>query len=180
MLRTTNASTSTPVSLLLNCLLWLSLTFTTIVLHLTASSLNTRLPIRDTRQKFFTLCLFYFTVHRSRKNLRNPSTFTYIITSVASSRVAQPLIGKRALTAVPVKFLCFIMFRSRSAISIAPNRFDLRCAEIAPVAICDFNYARMQIEMYEPGYSSVCNVQSSDLSFAALRLKNCDLCVNAP
>ena len=60
------------------------------------------------------------------------------------------------------KFVCFIMFRSRSAISTTRNfvqscasarvRFDLRYAEIALGAICDFNYALMQIEMYEPGY----------------------------
>ena len=31
-------------------------------------------------------------------------------------------------------------------------RFDLRYAEIGQGAICDFDYARMQIEMYEPGY----------------------------
>ena len=67
------------------------------------------------------------------------------------------------------KFVCFIMFRSRSAISTTRNfvqscvcahvRFDLRHAEIALGAICDFNYARMQIEMYEPGYqrSIKCN-----------------------
>ena len=28
-----------------------------------------RLPPRDTRQKLFAPCLFYFTVHRSRENL---------------------------------------------------------------------------------------------------------------
>ena len=60
------------------------------------------------------------------------------------------------------KFVCFIMFRSRSAITATRNfvqscacahvRFDLRYAEIALGAICDFNYALMQIEMYEPGY----------------------------
>ena len=60
------------------------------------------------------------------------------------------------------KFVCFIMFRSRSAISATRNfvqscasarvRFDLGYAEIARGAICDFNYARMQIKMYEPGY----------------------------
>ena len=46
------------------------------------------LPIRGTGQKFFAPCLFYFTVHRSRENLRNPFTFTYIIILVASSRAA--------------------------------------------------------------------------------------------
>ena len=47
-----------------------------------------RLAIRDrrhtdTRQDFLAPCLFYFTVHQSRKNLQNPSTFTYIIILVA-------------------------------------------------------------------------------------------------
>ena len=46
-------------------------------LMLADSCVKVRLPIRDTRQKFFALCLFYFTVHRSRENLRNPPTFTY-------------------------------------------------------------------------------------------------------
>ena len=65
------------------------------------------------------------------------------------------------------KFVCFIMFRSRSAISSTRNfvqscacahvRFDLRYAEIALGAICDFNYALMQIEMYDPAIK----VQSS-------------------
>ena len=41
-----------------------------------------------TRQKFFEPCLFYFTVHRSRENLQNRSTFTYIIILVALSLVA--------------------------------------------------------------------------------------------
>ena len=60
------------------------------------------------------------------------------------------------------KFVCFIMFRSRSAISTTRNfvqscacahvRFNLRYAEIALEAICHCNYARLQIEMYEPGY----------------------------
>ena len=47
-----------------------------------------RCAIRNSRQKFFASCLFYFTVHRSRENLRNPSTFTYIIILVSSSRAA--------------------------------------------------------------------------------------------
>ena len=59
------------------------------------------------------------------------------------------------------KFVCFIMFRLQSAISTTRNfeqscacarvRFDLRYTEIAVGAICDFNYAQMQIED-EPGY----------------------------
>ena len=58
-------------------------------LQCNTASAKPRLPIRDTRQKFFAPCLFYFTVHRSRENLRNPSTFTYIIILVASSRAAR-------------------------------------------------------------------------------------------
>ena len=50
--------------------------------------LKVRLLIRNTRQNFFAPCLFYLTVHRSRKNLRNPSAFTYITILVASSRAA--------------------------------------------------------------------------------------------
>ena len=42
-----------------------------------------RLPIRDKRQFFIAPCLFYFTVQRSRENMRKPSTFTYIIIVVA-------------------------------------------------------------------------------------------------
>ena len=51
------------------------------------------------------------------------------------------------------KFVCFIMFRLRSAISTTRHfvqscaytreQFDLRYAEIALGVICDFNYARM-------------------------------------
>ena len=60
------------------------------------------------------------------------------------------------------KFVCFVMFRSRLAISTKGNfeqscactrvRFVLHYAEIALGVVCDFNYARMHIEMYEPGY----------------------------
>ena len=65
------------------------------------STVKLRLPIRGnatrgTRQNFFAPCLFHFTVHRSRENLRNPFTFTYIIILVALSRVALPRIGKHA------------------------------------------------------------------------------------
>ena len=64
-----NCQCSTPVSLLLNCLLSLSLAFTTIVLRLTAQHKDAFTDTRHaaTRQKFFAPCLFYFTVHRSRE-----------------------------------------------------------------------------------------------------------------
>ena len=51
------------------------------------------------RQKFFAPYLFYFTVHRSREHLRNPSTFTYIIILVACRvSVNAPLLILKLIT----------------------------------------------------------------------------------
>ena len=91
------------------------------------------------------------------------------------------------------KFVCFIMFRSRSAISILRVRAcDSICTTDELFAISTTRECRLKC------MSLAINVQSSvtkrfyqeaairgkqstgDLSFAALRLKNCDLCVNAP
>ena len=65
------------------------------------------------------------------------------------------------------KFVCFIMFRSRSAISTTRNfvqscasarvQFDLRYAEIAQGAICDFTTRECRLKCM----SLAINVQSS-------------------